>query len=748
MSEATLQSKEWTIWACPHPDCEEFDTQCWHNNRASISCAYANHPEAVRVEVVPASELERVRADLEHERTEASRYQDERNDAEEGREEIAAKWDAAEAKLAEVRAEVERAEADAQLGNGGEMEDPLANIKAILDSSPSVSGGDESSGVRLDRTALSDKLDAIEGPSKGLKATDDYERGIQWVVGDLRRWLGSHDGTAKTSLSGQGPALDEIENAIWREYLTEHNAEENPECWPQWLIGAALTVKDLMEAVSLSGDVEERGEEGAEALAKRFWELRSLGEQLPSWDDLPEEHRQSKLMSARAFIAEHFPTAFTTGNSLEDLKFGPRFYTPEQARVITEVVADRRPLPTGNSLSGEPGGQEQLREAVKERLIEDQALMKIIAAAEKPYPSLMREAEAVCEAILDSLDGAIETALAMCLSPENSSGVEELAAHLWSEESESEAALFGSEGSDDEWDHWRSRATRCLAAIQPFLTQPVSPQPDPTTRLSEGDEALIAQVRERFNPTRAFFDMGDGQTQAIDWNEVIGQVLHYAGRLPMEGGEEGLRERLLSASTRRIARNVLAEGAAPRLAWGDAILEAVANHLATTQKPQDEERRCGGSGWIFPEPDQPMANEKCPGCPGCQPQDEGDDLLKPKSGRWLPDDFPAEAVGFRLVRIIEPGERLRTYEAIRWPAGRSGIAQFLRQRMLPAEAYANADYALADVLDADHNIIAEFGIATKEAFKSIQYKLRAAVDSTDGDPHPEQCDGSGEGRDA
>lgn len=122
-------------------------------------------------------------------------------------------------------------------------------------------------------------------------------------------------------------------------------------------------------------------------------------------------------------------------------------------------------------------------------------------------------------------------------------------------------------------------------------------------------------------------------------------------------------------------------------------------------------------------------------------------LLRPRhGGRWVPRDFPEEAVGFRLVRIVEPGERLRLYEGMRWPNGRVGMSQFLAQRMLGAEAFANADYALADVLDADHNIVAEFGIATQEAFRRIQYKLRARVDSTDGDPLPAQPSTGGESR--
>lgn len=45
------------VWACPEPDCEVFDTQRWENNRASTGCAYANHPEAVHIEVVSLSEI-------------------------------------------------------------------------------------------------------------------------------------------------------------------------------------------------------------------------------------------------------------------------------------------------------------------------------------------------------------------------------------------------------------------------------------------------------------------------------------------------------------------------------------------------------------------------------------------------------------------------------------------------------------------------------------------------------------------
>jgi hypothetical protein len=40
----------------------------------------------------------------------------------------------------------------------------------------------------------------------------------------------------------------------------------------------------------------------AEALAKRFWELRTLGEDLPPWDQLSEEERSAKVSSAATFL--------------------------------------------------------------------------------------------------------------------------------------------------------------------------------------------------------------------------------------------------------------------------------------------------------------------------------------------------------------------------------------------------------------------------------------------------------------
>jgi hypothetical protein len=47
------------------------------------------------------------------------------------------------------------------------------------------------------------------------------------------------------------------------------------------------------------------------------------------------------------------------------------------------------------------------------------------------------------------------------------------------------------------------------------------------------DEALIARVLERFRPSEAWWDMGDGERQGVNWHEVVGIILAYAGALPV-----------------------------------------------------------------------------------------------------------------------------------------------------------------------------------------------------------------------
>jgi hypothetical protein len=49
------------VWACPEPDCEEFDTLRWHDNCASLACAEEHHREAVQVQLVPLGEVKEAR---------------------------------------------------------------------------------------------------------------------------------------------------------------------------------------------------------------------------------------------------------------------------------------------------------------------------------------------------------------------------------------------------------------------------------------------------------------------------------------------------------------------------------------------------------------------------------------------------------------------------------------------------------------------------------------------------------------
>jgi hypothetical protein len=47
--------------------------------------------------------------------------------------------------------------------------------------------------------------------------------------------------------------------------------------------------------------------EGVEKLAKKFWQLRTLADNLPSWEELSDEDRAGKLANARGFLAAITP---------------------------------------------------------------------------------------------------------------------------------------------------------------------------------------------------------------------------------------------------------------------------------------------------------------------------------------------------------------------------------------------------------------------------------------------------------
>jgi len=48
-------------------------------------------------------------------------------------------------------------------------------------------------------------------------------------------------------------------------------------------------------------------QEAVEKLAKKFWSLRTFADNLPSWEELSDEERASKLDHARSFLADLTP---------------------------------------------------------------------------------------------------------------------------------------------------------------------------------------------------------------------------------------------------------------------------------------------------------------------------------------------------------------------------------------------------------------------------------------------------------
>jgi len=99
--------------------------------------------------------------------------------------------------------------------------------------------------------------------------------------------------------------------------------------------------------------------------------------------------------------------------------------------------------------------------------------------------------------------------------------------------------------------------------------------------------------------------------------------------------------------------------------------------------------RCGGSGWIFPDPEQPMANEKCPDCPDCQStpellgeaksssdEEKAVDVLRRfmccKAGEQFVDEKLLRPFGFTL----DPGPVVRAnrnlVDALEWIEAETG----------------------------------------------------------------------------
>lgn len=295
-------------------------------------------------EYVPASELERVTGERDMERAAHGRASDLAGYLEDRRAE-------AEAKLVEVRAEVEKAEANAQLGNGGELEDPLANIKAILDSSPPLSGGGESSGV----VDLSGGPVLVDLPSGELATVLGYV--VSHDDGELEVMVREEEGFDRDDLLAALGEADtdpdrtaELEKAL-RDVRFHTGRGETTD-------GTILEIRETVDRAlsstqpapgttntSLSGDVEERGEEGF-PWREQSGEVTKLG--LPDAHNLPE-------------WLEVYANRIEEGAEVPEVERKLMAITLRAAQRVVEGTppfSTQQSSTTGNSLSGEPGDRE------------------------------------------------------------------------------------------------------------------------------------------------------------------------------------------------------------------------------------------------------------------------------------------------------------------------------------------------------------------------------------------------------
>ena len=101
-----------TIWACPLPECDEFETATYYGGRASLLCGHHEHPPAVRVEVMPVSEHEAEVGRLEQELENGGwvrlgAVETRIAHAEKGRDEAHQRAEKAEARLREIESKLE-----------------------------------------------------------------------------------------------------------------------------------------------------------------------------------------------------------------------------------------------------------------------------------------------------------------------------------------------------------------------------------------------------------------------------------------------------------------------------------------------------------------------------------------------------------------------------------------------------------------------------------------------------------------
>lgn len=94
-----------------------------------------------------------------------------------------------------------------------------------------------------------------------------------------------------------------------------------------------------------------------------------------------------------------------------------------------------------------------------------------------------------------------------------------------------------------------------------------------------------------------------------------------------------------------------------------------------------------------------------------------------------------DAIGFGAMRGLKNGVA-RNYTPVEFTRGWADADRFLCTLMacgLVEDSSANPSYAVLDVINADGDIIQDYNLPTKQAFKYVYRMLKLRVESTDGD---------------
>jgi hypothetical protein len=164
-----------------------------------------------------------------------------------------------------------------------------------------------------------------------------------------------------------------------------------------------------------------------------------------------------------------------------------------------------------------------------------------------------------------------------------------------------------------------SPISACTCGLSDAISDVAAALADPHT--AEEIEATTERVLDCFKPTRAVFDMGDGHTQEINWREVVGQILYYAGQAPTAAvsPQSGLCphcEGEIDAFGGVHLKDCPAVQSAPNPSGGVVVTEEASCE------------NCGGKGWYVagdaPHDESHTYPEACPDCAGAKAGDEED----------------------------------------------------------------------------------------------------------------------------